>query len=183
MTGRGSSSALTFASLSGQKVITTCLAIRRREANFESAIEHIAVARYRLLCRAGKADIIAKFAPGSRRFSDDFVLDRRAVVVASRSTIYATQQCRICCGRMFQCSRHAALQHCAVDAVQSRQKIVRDPRANLAMMSAVAGATSSSLYAAPPQCFNGASKFASRRRIAKQVGDDFLPAQRRKRQA
>jgi phosphopantothenoylcysteine decarboxylase / phosphopantothenate---cysteine ligase len=63
---------LTFAALSGKKVITDLFAESGGEANLESAIEHIAVAqRTRLLLVApATADILAKF---SRGISDDFL--------------------------------------------------------------------------------------------------------------
>jgi len=63
---------LTFAALSGKKVITDLFAESGGEANLESAIEHIAVAQRTdlLLVAPATADILAKFARGS---SDDFL--------------------------------------------------------------------------------------------------------------
>src|ERR1700720_2801394 len=63
---------LTFAALSGQKVITDLFAESGGEANLESAIEHIAVAQRTdlLLVAPATADILAKFARG---ISDDFL--------------------------------------------------------------------------------------------------------------
>src|SRR5262244_3991827 len=64
---------LTFAALSGQRVITDLFADSSGgEANLESAIEHIAVAQRTdlLLVAPATADIIAKFARGT---SDDFL--------------------------------------------------------------------------------------------------------------
>src|SRR6201987_5500365 len=63
---------LTFAALSGQKVITDLFAESGGEANLESAIEHIAVAQRTdlLLVAPATADILAKF---SRGISDDFL--------------------------------------------------------------------------------------------------------------
>src|SRR6202049_284486 len=63
---------LTFAALSGQKVITDLFTESRGEANLESAIEHIAVAQRTdlLLVAPATADILAKFARG---ISDDFL--------------------------------------------------------------------------------------------------------------
>jgi phosphopantothenoylcysteine decarboxylase / phosphopantothenate---cysteine ligase len=63
---------LTFASLSGKKVITDLFAESGGEANLESAIEHIAVAQRAdlLLVAPATADILAKF---SRGISDDFL--------------------------------------------------------------------------------------------------------------
>jgi len=64
---------LTFAALSGQKVITDLFADSSgAEANLESAIEHIAVAQRTdlLLVAPATADIIAKFARG---IADDFL--------------------------------------------------------------------------------------------------------------
>src|SRR5947207_6502691 len=64
---------LTFAALSGQKVITDLFGDSSGgEANLESAIEHIAVAQRTdlLLIAPATADIIAKF---SRGISDDFL--------------------------------------------------------------------------------------------------------------
>jgi phosphopantothenoylcysteine decarboxylase / phosphopantothenate---cysteine ligase len=63
---------LTFAALSGKKVITDLFAESGGEANLESAIEHIAVAQRTdlLLVAPATADILAKFARG---ISDDFL--------------------------------------------------------------------------------------------------------------
>ncbi|HKW32761.1 MAG TPA: bifunctional phosphopantothenoylcysteine decarboxylase/phosphopantothenate--cysteine ligase CoaBC [Candidatus Acidoferrum sp.] len=64
---------LTFAALSGQKVITDLFSDSSgAEANLESAIEHIAVAQRTdlLLVTPATADIIAKFARG---VADDFL--------------------------------------------------------------------------------------------------------------
>ena len=63
---------LTFAALSGQKVITDLFGNSENEANLESAIEHIAVAQRTdlLLVAPASADIIAKFARG---IADDFL--------------------------------------------------------------------------------------------------------------
>src|SRR6201993_2260880 len=63
---------LTFAALSGQKVITDLFAESDGEANLESAIEHIAVAQRTdlLLVAPATADILAKFARG---VADDFL--------------------------------------------------------------------------------------------------------------
>src|SRR5579864_6193922 len=64
---------LTFAALSGQKVITDLFSDSSgSEANLESAIEHIAVAQRTdlLLVAPATADIIAKFARG---VADDFL--------------------------------------------------------------------------------------------------------------
>jgi len=63
---------LTFAALSGKKVITDLFVETGGEANLESAIEHIAVAQRTdlLLVAPATADILAKFARG---ISDDFL--------------------------------------------------------------------------------------------------------------
>ena len=63
---------LTFAALSGRKVITDLFAESGGEANLDSAIEHIAVAQRTdlLLVAPATADILAKF---SRGISDDFL--------------------------------------------------------------------------------------------------------------
>ena len=63
---------LTFAALSGQKVITDLFAESGGEANLESAIEHIAVAQRTdlLLVAPATAGILAKFARG---IADDFL--------------------------------------------------------------------------------------------------------------
>ena len=66
---------LTFAALSGQKVITDLFGAEGSasgEANLESAIEHIAVAQRTdlLLVAPATADILAKFARG---IADDFL--------------------------------------------------------------------------------------------------------------
>src|SRR6202008_3127280 len=63
---------LTFAALTGKKVITDLFAESGGEANLESAIEHIAVAQRTdlLLVAPATADILGKFARGT---SDDFL--------------------------------------------------------------------------------------------------------------
>jgi phosphopantothenoylcysteine decarboxylase/phosphopantothenate--cysteine ligase len=63
---------LTFAALTGKKVITDLFAASAGEANLESAIEHIAVAQRTdlLLVAPATAGILAKF---SRGISDDFL--------------------------------------------------------------------------------------------------------------
>ena len=63
---------LTFAALSGEKVITEMFAREGGEPNLESAIEHIAVAERSdaLLVAPATADILAKFANG---IADDFL--------------------------------------------------------------------------------------------------------------
>ncbi|MDP9147196.1 MAG: bifunctional phosphopantothenoylcysteine decarboxylase/phosphopantothenate--cysteine ligase CoaBC [Acidobacteriota bacterium] len=63
---------LTFAALTGQKVITDLFGASASDANLESAIEHIAVAQRTdlLLVVPATADIIAKFARG---IADDFL--------------------------------------------------------------------------------------------------------------
>jgi phosphopantothenoylcysteine decarboxylase/phosphopantothenate--cysteine ligase len=63
---------LTFAALSGQRVITDLFSESGGEANLESAIEHIAVAQRTdlLLVAPATADILAKFARG---IADDFL--------------------------------------------------------------------------------------------------------------
>jgi phosphopantothenoylcysteine decarboxylase / phosphopantothenate---cysteine ligase len=63
---------LTFAALTGQKVISDLFAESGGEANLESAIEHIAVAQRTdlLLVAPATADIVAKFAQG---IADDFL--------------------------------------------------------------------------------------------------------------
>jgi phosphopantothenoylcysteine decarboxylase / phosphopantothenate---cysteine ligase len=63
---------LTFAALSGKKVITDLFAESGGEPNLDSAIEHIAVAQRTdlLLVAPATADILAKF---SRGISDDFL--------------------------------------------------------------------------------------------------------------
>lgn len=57
---------LTFAALSGEKVITSMFSGTGDQANLESAVEHIAVAQSidALLVAPATADIIAKFAQG-----------------------------------------------------------------------------------------------------------------------
>jgi phosphopantothenoylcysteine decarboxylase/phosphopantothenate--cysteine ligase len=57
---------LTFAALSGEKVITDLFAAENEEPNIDSAIEHIAVAQSidALLVVPATADILAKFAQG-----------------------------------------------------------------------------------------------------------------------
>src|SRR5437764_1000999 len=63
---------LTFAALSGEKVITDLFGESAQEPNIESAVEHIAVAQAidALVVAPATADIIAKFANG---LADDFL--------------------------------------------------------------------------------------------------------------
>src|SRR5579884_1553839 len=63
---------LTFAALTGQKVITGMFGSSTAEATLESAIEHIAVAQRceALVVAPASADILAKFAHG---IADDFL--------------------------------------------------------------------------------------------------------------
>ncbi len=63
---------LTFAALSGEKVITDLFGVDAQEPNIESAVEHIAVAQSidSLVVAPATADIIAKFAHG---LADDFL--------------------------------------------------------------------------------------------------------------
>src|SRR5580700_6807060 len=63
---------LTFASLTGQKVITSLFSPASPEATLASAIEHIAVARENdlLLVAPATANILGKFAHG---LADDFL--------------------------------------------------------------------------------------------------------------
>jgi phosphopantothenoylcysteine decarboxylase/phosphopantothenate--cysteine ligase len=63
---------LTFAALTGQKVITQMFGSQQQEANVESAIEHIAVAQAidLLVIAPATADCIAKLANG---IADDFL--------------------------------------------------------------------------------------------------------------
>jgi phosphopantothenoylcysteine decarboxylase / phosphopantothenate---cysteine ligase len=63
---------LTFAALTGQKVITSMFGSQQQEANLESAIEHIAMAQSidALIVAPATADCIAKMANG---IADDFL--------------------------------------------------------------------------------------------------------------
>lgn len=63
---------LTFAALSGEKVITDLFGSEEQQANVESAIEHIAVAQAIdvLLVAPATADVLAKFAQG---IANDFL--------------------------------------------------------------------------------------------------------------
>jgi phosphopantothenoylcysteine decarboxylase/phosphopantothenate--cysteine ligase len=63
---------LTFAALSGQKVITDLFGSDESQANVESAIEHIAIAQAidALLVAPATADVLAKFAQG---IANDFL--------------------------------------------------------------------------------------------------------------
>jgi len=72
---------LTFAALTGEKVITDLFAESGGEANLESAIEHIAMAQRTdlLLVAPATADILAKFARG---IADDFLTTLYLAVTA-----------------------------------------------------------------------------------------------------
>ncbi len=74
---------LTFAALSGHRVITEMFGEEGREANVESAIEHIAVAESldALLVAPATADVVAKIAHG---LADDFLT---TLVLATRAPL------------------------------------------------------------------------------------------------
>src|SRR5439155_13671041 len=63
---------LTFAALSGEKVITDMFAAGNQQPNIDSAVEHIAVAQSidALLVAPATADVLAKFAQGT---ANDFL--------------------------------------------------------------------------------------------------------------
>jgi phosphopantothenoylcysteine decarboxylase / phosphopantothenate---cysteine ligase len=63
---------LTFAALSGEKVITDLFGVGAEEPNIDSAVEHIAVAQSidALVVAPATADVVAKFAHGQ---ADDFL--------------------------------------------------------------------------------------------------------------
>src|SRR5205085_6700321 len=63
---------LTFAALSGEKVITDMFAAGNQPSNIESAVEHIAVAQSidALLVAPATADVLARFAQG---IANDFL--------------------------------------------------------------------------------------------------------------
>src|SRR5471030_2583175 len=63
---------LTFAALSGEKVITDLFGVGAEEPNIDSAVEHIAVAQSidALVVAPATADVIAKFAHGQ---ANDFL--------------------------------------------------------------------------------------------------------------
>ncbi len=77
---------LTFAALSGEKVITSMFGSEGEHANVESAIEHIAVAQSidALLVAPATADTIAKFAQGiSSDFLSTLYLATKAPVIVA----------------------------------------------------------------------------------------------------
>src|SRR5690349_12336105 len=77
---------LTFAALSGEKVITSMFGSEGQHANVESAIEHIAVAQSidALLVAPATADTIAKFAQGiSSDFLSTLYLATKAPVIVA----------------------------------------------------------------------------------------------------
>src|SRR5258708_1153502 len=77
---------LTFAALSGEKVITEIFGEGAQEPNIESAVEHIAVAQSidALVVAPATADIIAKFAQGlaSDFLSTLFLATTAPVIIA-----------------------------------------------------------------------------------------------------
>jgi phosphopantothenoylcysteine decarboxylase/phosphopantothenate--cysteine ligase len=108
---------LTFASLSGQKVITDLFADSSGgEANLESAIEHIAVAQRTdlLLVAPATADILAKFARG---IADDFLT---TLYLASTAPVVVAPAMNV---NMWN---HAATQE-NVAALRARGVVVVDP--------------------------------------------------------
>ena len=77
---------LTFAALSGEKVITSMFGAEGEHANVESAIEHIAVAQSidALLVAPATADALAKFAQGiSNDFLSTLYLATKAPVIVA----------------------------------------------------------------------------------------------------
>ena len=72
---------LTFAALSGEKVITDMFAVGNEEPNIDSAVEHIAVAQSidALLVAPATADVLAKFAQG---IANDFLTTLYLVTTA-----------------------------------------------------------------------------------------------------
>jgi len=75
---------LTFAALSGEKVITSMFASSAEEPNLDSAVEHISVAQTMdcLLVAPATADLIAKFAQGiANDFLSTLYLATKAPVV------------------------------------------------------------------------------------------------------
>jgi phosphopantothenoylcysteine decarboxylase/phosphopantothenate--cysteine ligase len=108
---------LTFASLSGQKVITDLFGDSSGgEANLESAIEHIAVAQRTdlLLVAPATADILAKFARG---IADDFLT---TLYLASTAPVVVAPAMNV---NMWN---HAATQE-NVKMLRARGVIVVDP--------------------------------------------------------
>jgi phosphopantothenoylcysteine decarboxylase/phosphopantothenate--cysteine ligase len=108
---------LTFASLSGQKVITDLFGDSSgSEANLESAIEHIAVAQRTdlLLVAPATADIIAKFARG---IADDFL-----------TTLYLASTARVVIAPAMNVNmwNHAATQE-NVEMLRARGVTIVDP--------------------------------------------------------
>jgi phosphopantothenoylcysteine decarboxylase/phosphopantothenate--cysteine ligase len=108
---------LTFAALSGQKVITDLFGDSSGgEANLESAIEHIAVAQRTdlLLVAPATADIIAKFARG---IADDFLT---TLYLASTAPVVVAPAMNV---NMWN---HAATQE-NIAALRARGVVVVDP--------------------------------------------------------
>jgi phosphopantothenoylcysteine decarboxylase/phosphopantothenate--cysteine ligase len=107
---------LTFAALSGQKVITDLFAESGGEANLESAIEHIAVAQRTdlLLVAPATADILAKFARG---IADDFLT---TLYLASTAPVVVAPAMNV---NMWN---HAATQE-NVEMLRARGVIIVDP--------------------------------------------------------
>src|SRR5580704_3158122 len=107
---------LTFATLSGQKVITDLFAESGGEANLESAIEHIAVAQRTdlLLVAPATADILAKFARG---IADDFLT---TLYLASTAPVVVAPAMNV---NMWN---HAATQE-NVDMLRARGVTIVDP--------------------------------------------------------
>jgi len=110
---------LTFAALSGQKVVTDLFAKSSTgEANLESAIEHIAVAQRTdlLLVAPATADILAKFARG---LADDFL---STLYLASTAPVIVAPAMNV---NMWQ---HAATQE-NVAALKARGVHIVEPNA------------------------------------------------------
>src|SRR5664279_3126402 len=77
---------LTFAALSGEKVITGLFSGGESEPNLESAVEHIAVAQSidALLVAPATADVLAKFAQGiANDFLSTLYLATKAPVIVA----------------------------------------------------------------------------------------------------
>src|SRR5216684_3119645 len=122
---------LTFAALSGQKVITDLFAESSGEANLESAIEHIAVAQRTdlLLVAPATADILAKFARG---IADDFLTT--LYLASTAPAVVAPDEGYLACG-MTGAGRLAG-QEAIVAAVKEALQMQRDLEGETVLVTA-----------------------------------------------
>ena len=108
---------LTFAAISGHRVITSLWASEGNESNLASAIDHIDEAQTTsaLVVAPATADILAKFAYG---IADDFLT---TLHLATRAPVIVAPAMNVTCGIIRQ--RRPISQSCAIEASGSSRPV------------------------------------------------------------